>query len=124
MFFLLLILISMDWIRIHIIYPFTEFKQLPTYSDQWWLYNALFVFLTPVQGCNKDSNNAAALVSTSKISDFYGVSSMLFGISVFDTKYTICGVLVEYEALCCCVGGGDIISQTQSNYDSTCSKWF
>ena len=27
------------------------------------------------------------------------------------------GVLVEYEALCCCVGGGDIISQTQSNYD-------
>ena len=71
MFFLLLILISMDWIRIHIIYPFTEFEQLPTYSNQWWLYNALFVFLTPVQGCNKDSNNAADLVSTSKISDFY-----------------------------------------------------
>ena len=71
MFFLLLILISMDWIRIHIIYPFTEFEQLPTYSDQWWLYNALFVFLTPVQGCNKDSNIAADLVSTLKISDFY-----------------------------------------------------
>ena len=92
MFFLLLllILISMDWIRIHIIYPFTEFEQTPRPIQ----INALFVFLTPVQGCNKDSNIAADLVSTSKIGDFYAEYTCedkvwLDGIQSDTTKITI-----------------------------------